>query len=214
MMLQMTLFHSFWGLRNIPLYEWKLLGCDRSFATPCTITHQARLSMEFFWQEYWSALPFLSARDLPDPSIESRSPVLQADSTIWATREVHSIVYVYQIILIHSSLSRHLDHCHVSDFVNSAAVNTVVYISFWIIVSSRCMPRHGISGSYGDYFFEDLHIIFHSGYTNLHSLPTVYPPTPSTSFPVFVICRLFNDGHSEQCEVVPHNSFDFNLFNN
>ena len=30
----------------------------------------------------------------------------------------------------------------------------------------------------------------------------------STHYPAFVICRLFNDGHSDWCEVVPHCSFD------
>ena len=37
-------------------------------------------SMEFSKQEYWSGLPFLSPWGLPDPWIEPRSPVLQADS--------------------------------------------------------------------------------------------------------------------------------------
>ena len=160
MLLQMTLFHSFWGLRNIPLYEWKLLGCDQPFATPWTVAHQAHLSMGFSWQEYCSALPFPSAGDLPDPSTEPRSPVLQADSTIWATREVHSIVYVYQIIFIRSAVNGHLGHFHVSDFVNSAAKNIGVYISFLIIVSSRCMPKSGISGSYGDSTFLRTSILF------------------------------------------------------
>ena len=31
-------------------------------------------------QEYWSGLPLLSAGDLPNPGVELRSPVLQADS--------------------------------------------------------------------------------------------------------------------------------------
>ena len=31
-------------------------------------------------QEYWSGLPFPSPGDLPDPGIEPKSPVLQADS--------------------------------------------------------------------------------------------------------------------------------------
>ena len=31
-------------------------------------------------QEYWSGLPFLSPRDLPDPGIETGSPTLQADA--------------------------------------------------------------------------------------------------------------------------------------
>ena len=35
--------------------------------------------------------------------------------------------------------------------------------------------------------------------------------TPS---PAFVFCRVFNDGHSDQCEVVPHCSFDFHFSNN
>ena len=36
--------------------------------------------MEFSRQEYWSALPFPSPGDLPDPGIEHWSPALQADS--------------------------------------------------------------------------------------------------------------------------------------
>ena len=50
------------------------------FATPWTIALQALLSMGFSRQEYWSGLPFPSPEDLPDPGIEPRSPVLQADS--------------------------------------------------------------------------------------------------------------------------------------
>ena len=40
----------------------------------------ARLLMGFSRQEYWSGLPFPSPGDLPDPGIESRSPISQADS--------------------------------------------------------------------------------------------------------------------------------------
>jgi len=36
----------------------------------------------------------------------------------------------------------------------------------------------------------------------------------STPSPVFIICRLFNDGHSDQCEVVPHCRFDLHFSNN
>ena len=38
------------------------------------------LSMGFFWQGYWSGLPFPSLGDVPNPGIESRSPALQADA--------------------------------------------------------------------------------------------------------------------------------------
>ena len=34
-------------------------------------------------KEYWSWLPFPSPEDLPDPGIEPRSPVLQADSLLF-----------------------------------------------------------------------------------------------------------------------------------
>ena len=37
------------------------------------------LSMGFSRQEYWNGLPFPSPGDLPDPQIEPRSLMLQAD---------------------------------------------------------------------------------------------------------------------------------------
>ena len=46
------------------------------FEAPQTRAHQAPLSMEFPWQEYWSGLPFPSPGDLPNPGIEPRSPSL------------------------------------------------------------------------------------------------------------------------------------------
>ena len=36
--------------------------------------------MEFFRQEYWSALSFPSAGEIPKPEIKLRSPTLWADS--------------------------------------------------------------------------------------------------------------------------------------
>jgi len=37
---------------------------------PCTVAHQAPLSMEFSRQEYWSGLPFPTPGSLPDPGTE------------------------------------------------------------------------------------------------------------------------------------------------
>ena len=48
-------------------------------ATPWTVAYQAPPCMGFSRQEYWSALPFPSAGDLPDPGIEPWSSTLQAD---------------------------------------------------------------------------------------------------------------------------------------
>ena len=47
-------------------------SCVQLFVTPWTVAHQAPLSMGFSRQEYWGGFP--------DPGIEPRSPVLQADA--------------------------------------------------------------------------------------------------------------------------------------
>ena len=57
----------------------KSLSHVRLFATPWTVACQARLSMGFSRQEYWSGLPVPSSGDLPNPGIEHGSPALQAD---------------------------------------------------------------------------------------------------------------------------------------
>ena len=44
-------------------------------ATPWNAVHQAPLSMEFSWQEYWSGLPFPSPGNTLDPGIKPTSPV-------------------------------------------------------------------------------------------------------------------------------------------
>ena len=49
---------------------------SNSFVTPRTEALQARLSMGFSRQEYWSGLPFPPPGDLPDPGIKPASLAL------------------------------------------------------------------------------------------------------------------------------------------
>ena len=80
------------------------------------------------------------------------------------------------------------------------------------------MPRRGIAGSYGGFipsFFRKLHTFFHNG---CHQF--IFPPTIqecslfSTSSPAFIVCRLFDDCHSDQCEMISRCSFDLHFVNN
>ena len=53
-----------------------MLSLVQLFSTPCTVAHQAPLSMGFSGQEYWSGLPFPSPVELPAAGVESTSPAL------------------------------------------------------------------------------------------------------------------------------------------
>ena len=65
---------------------------------------------------------------------------------------VHICIYIYHIFFTYSSVDWHLGCFHVLAFVNSAAMNTGVHVSIWIMVFLGCMPSSGVGLVYeGNY---------------------------------------------------------------
>ena len=133
--------------------------------------------------------------------------------------EQYTIAHMYQNFFIHSSVDGHLGCFHVLIIVNSAAVNIGVHVSFSVFISSG-YQRNGISQKW------DCWVIWWF-YSQLfkespYRLPQwlcqfIFPPATqecslfSTPFPALIVCRLFDDGHSDWCEVVSHCSFDLHF---
>ena len=123
-------------------------------------------------------------------------------------------VCVYHIFCIHSSFDGHLGCFHVLGIVNSAAM-IGVRVSFSIAIFSGYMPSSGIAGSYGRFIprsLKNLCTVLHGGcYQFTFPTTTLEGSLFSTSSPAFIVRRLFNDGHSDWCEVIPQYSFDLHF---
>ena len=79
------------------------------------------------------------------------------------------------------------------------------------MVSPRYMSRSRIAGIHGSFAFilSKLCTVLYSSCTGLHSHQQCREDSLlSTPFPAFIVCRFFDDDHSDQCEGTPPCSLD------
>ena len=117
---------------------------------------------------------------------------------------------MYHNLLIHSSADGHLGYFHVLTTVNSTTMNTGGHVSISILVSLGRMPSSGIARSFG-IFIPSFQRNLHSSCISLHSHQQ-FKRIPFS--PAFTVCRLFDDDHSDQCEMIPRCGFDMHFSNN
>ena len=121
----------------------------------------------------------------------------------------HSFIYL--------SVHGHLGCFHVLAIVNSDAVNTGVHVSFRTVVFSCYMPSSGIAGSYGSFIPNFVKKSPHCSPQWLYQFTSHQQckRVPFLPYPLqHLLFIFFDDGHSNQYEVIPHCSFDLHVSNN
>ena len=125
---------------------------------------------------------------------------------------------MYHSFLSHSSVNGHLGCFQVLAVVNSAAVKNAIHMchfQFWF-PQGICLGV-GLLGHMVILFlvFKGISIPSSIVAVSIYIPPTVPECSLfSTPSPAFIVCRLFDEGHSDWCKVISHCSFELHFSNN
>ena len=78
------------------------------------------------------------------------------------------------------------------------------------------MPNSGTAGSYGSFIasFKEIFILFSIVAILIYIPINSAREFPFHHIPAFIVCRVFDHGHSDGYEVMPHCIFDLHFSNN
>ena len=96
-------------------------------------------------------------------------------------------------------------------------MNNRIHVSLSILVSSGYMPRVGLLDHMVVLFLVFKGISIPSSvWLCQFTLPSTVQEHSlfSTPSPAFIVCRRFDEGHSDQCGVIVHCGFDLHFSNN
>ena len=125
---------------------------------------------------------------------------------------------MHHSLLIHLSADGHLGCFHVLSIINSAVMNIGVHVSLSILVSSVVYAQQWDCWVIWQFYFQFFKESAHCSMLWLYKF--AFPPTvqegslfstPSLAF--IIVCILFDGGHSDRHEMIPHCGFDLHFSN-
>ena len=168
---------------------------------------------------FWNSLAFsmiqwmLAIWSLPLPFLKpactsGSSQFMYCWSLAWRIFSVTLLAYIYIYKYTHTHTHTHI-HTHIHTY---ECIPIYIYVHICICVYIYVYtPRGGISGSIFS-FLRDLHTVFHSGYTSLHS----HQWCASISFSQYPHPHLYSFWwwlwwYSDRCEVIFHCGFNLHF---